>query len=73
MSQTPIPPSPTLTANYKLGESHEPFPMLELYLREEPTVPERLLMAEKRDVDRDRKDAARKQINMFEQQMSKGK
>lgn len=44
--------------------------MLELYLREQPTVLERLLPAEKRDVNKERMDAAEKRISMFDQQMS---
>ncbi|KAI1750831.1 hypothetical protein F4782DRAFT_235905 [Xylaria castorea] len=71
MPRTSIPPSPTLTANNELGGIHEPSPMLESYLSEEPTVPVRLLMAEKRDVNKERLEDAKNQISMFEQRMSK--
>ncbi|TRX95875.1 hypothetical protein FHL15_003429 [Xylaria flabelliformis] len=72
MSQTSIPPSPTFTADSKphRGGIHEPSPMLESYLSEEPTVTARLLIAEKRDVDKERLEAAKNQISAFQKQMS---
>ncbi|KAI3326161.1 hypothetical protein HD806DRAFT_532814 [Xylariaceae sp. AK1471] len=71
MPEASIPPSPTLTANDELGEIHQPSTMLELYLSEEPTLPERLLMTSGGDVHNERLDAARKHISTFEQQWSK--
>ncbi|KAI0549917.1 hypothetical protein F4679DRAFT_584150 [Xylaria curta] len=72
MSQTSIPPSPAFTTDNELhrGGIHEPSPMLESYLSEEPTVTARLLIAEKRDVEKERLEAAKNQISVFEKQMS---
>ncbi|KAI8629960.1 hypothetical protein F5Y19DRAFT_474905 [Xylariaceae sp. FL1651] len=70
MADVSIPPSPTLTAD-ELAESHETPVMLEVYLSEEPTLPERLLMSTGKSVTKERVDAARRQINTFDLQWSK--
>ncbi|KAI1353484.1 hypothetical protein F5Y01DRAFT_53995 [Xylaria sp. FL0043] len=75
MSKASVPPSPTFTADSELhrGKSHEPSPMLELYRREEPTLPARLLLPRDTDADKVRLDAARRNISTFEKRWSKQK
>ncbi|KAI1178134.1 hypothetical protein F4777DRAFT_576440 [Nemania sp. FL0916] len=77
MSRASYPPSLTLTAESndpgKSHHYHQPSPILDRYVSEEPTVTGRLLGAKKRDAKTDRLDAAKKSIAAFDKQWSKKK